>query len=78
VTLPDEELRAVLYAHDFLSELACGWKFDYFGVGGGEARFHAIKSDHKRVPGSVRERARRILKHFPSRSEISRRWPTSG
>ena len=65
VSFHDEEMRSLLDARALLRELALGF---YFSDG------VCVKSSHRRVPKSVREAARRIVRHYPWSREIERRW----
>lgn len=69
MTMPDEEIRAIKATRHFLSELATGWS-----VSGDipEARF--TRSKFKRIPGTVREEARRILRHYPFACVVDSKW----
>lgn len=60
MTLPNERLRAVKFAEEFLRELA------------------SDKTKYPRVPKSVRQEAYAILRHYPTRyemSEVAKRAP---
>lgn len=60
MTMPDEEIRAIQRAADFLVALAVGC--DYY-----ETKFN-------RVPQAVRDEARKILRHYPGHSSVARCW----
>ena len=67
MSLPEEEIRALQWANQFLSDLGYGYHWD-------KDPFETIRSTHKRVPKSVREHARIILRHYPGRSAILAYW----
>lgn len=73
MTMPDEEIRALMWARDLLNDLAYGWHWNWTG----DRIPDAIRSTHKRVPKSVRLHARSVLRHYPGKSAIFAHWRKS-
>ena len=67
----EEELRALMWARDLLNDLAYSWHWDWKAEG---ILPDAIRSQHKRVPKSVRLHARSVLRHYPGKSAILAYW----
>lgn len=67
MSIPEEEIRALQWGRQLLGDLAYGYHWDV-------DPFSPVKSTHKRVPRSVREAARIVLRHFPGRSAIVAYW----
>ena len=72
MTMPDEEIRALTWARDLLNDLAYGWHWNWKGT-----LPNSIPATHRRVPKSVRLRARSVLRHYPGKSAILAYWKRS-
>ena len=68
MSLPDEEIRALHWGRQLLCDLAYGYHWH------DSDKFQTVESPHTRVPKSVKEYARGILRHYPGRSTILACW----